>query len=55
MIRLILCHFDVDHRARNTYTTKIFSMLHLKVSILPQLCISGLREFQFIIVRVSFN
>ena len=50
-MRIILWHLYVGHRIPNTYTKILFSILHLKVSILSQLDISGLREFQSVIVR----
>ena len=35
----------------NTYSNKVLSILHLKVFVLSQLDMSGLREFQSLIVQ----
>ena len=39
----------------DTYTNKLCSILHLKVNILSQFNISGLREFQSFIVHRKMN
>ena len=51
IVKITSVRLDADHRVCNTYTNKLFSILHLKVIILSQFDISGLREFESLTVH----
>ena len=51
IVKITSIRLHADHRVSNTCTNNLLSILHLKVIILPQFDISGLREFQSLTVH----